>query len=296
MKIKRIISLLLAVCLVATLAACGDKKDDAPADLNDTAETNELPQEDAEPADTTDGERVIKIGASPAPHIEILEAAVPTLAEKGITLEIVEFTDYVLPNLALADGSLDANYFQHEPYLLDFNEGNNTDLVAAGFIHYEPMGIYPGKTELIDDLPEGGTIAVPNDATNEARALLLLESLGIIKLREDAGIEATPIDIVENPKNIEIVEVEASQTPAALPDVDFSVINSNYALEAGVVDTVITVEDENSVAVEYANVIAVRAEDKDNPDIQTLVEVLKGEEVQAFITERYGSAVMVYHG
>lgn len=285
MSIKKALSIILVFTLSLGLAACGPKEGEAPTE-NAPIENNA--------ATTENDEIVLKIGASPAPHTEILTAAIPVLEKEGIKLEIIEFSDYVLPNLALADGSLDANYFQHEPYLIDFNNGNNTDLIAAEFIHYEPMGLYPGKTASIAELKEGAKIAVPNDATNEARALLLLQAQGLIKIREDAGIEATPIDIIENPLNLKIVEIEASQTPAVLKDTDLAVINSNFALEAGVVDTVLTVEDENSVAVEYANVIAVRRGDENKPEILALIKALKSDEVKAFISDKYGEAVKVY--
>ena len=221
---------------------------------------------------------MIKIGATPAPHAEILKKAAEILETKGYTLDIVEFTDYVQPNIAVNDGALDANYFQHQPYLDSFNEEKGTDLVSVAVIHYEPFGIYAGKTASLDELKDGATVAVPNDTTNEARALLLLEAQGLIKLKEDAGLKATVTDIVENPKNLEIIEIEAAQIPHSLQDVDIAVINGNYAIEAGlkVAKDALATEDADSIgATTYGNVVAVKKGNEDNEAIKAL-EVLKG--------------------
>ena len=217
----------------------------------------------------------------------------PVLAEQGVDLQIVEFTDYVMPNKALDAGDIDANYFQHFPYLDNFNAENGTDLVSAAAIHFEPLGVYPGKTTSLDALADGATIAVPNDPTNEARALLLLQKLGYIKLTDGAGLEATPLDIVENTKNLKFQELEAAQLPNVLPDVDLAVINGNYAVGAGIEGTVLTTEDKDSEAAqEFANIIAVRSGDESRDDIQKLVAALESDAVAAFINEKYSGTVI----
>lgn len=235
----------------------------------------------------------IVVGASPSPHAQILEAVSEQLAQKGYQLEIKEFTDYIMPNTALEDGELDANFFQHQPYLTDFNEKNGTKLVSAAAIHFEPLGIYGGKTADLADLPEGAQIAVPNDTTNEARALWLLQAQGIIEVDEQAGLEATKQDITSNPKNVEIVEMEAAQLPRALADVDFAVINGNYAVAAEIADQVLVTEDKDSEAAkQYANIVAVRESDENREDIKALVEALQSDEVKAYIEETFGSTVI----
>lgn len=236
----------------------------------------------------------LKVGASLTPHAEILEEAKPILAKEGVDLEIVKIEDTVTPNTGLAEGSLDANYFQHQPFLDDFNKENGTDLVSAGSIHYEPFGIYAGKTKSLDELPDGAVVAVPNNVTNEARALLLLEQEGIIKLKDDAGIKATAADIVENPKNITFQEIAPEQLVRALPDVDVAVINGNYAIEGGLhVKDALAVESDQGIAAQtYANIIAVRSEDKDNEAVKKLIEVLKSDEIKQFITDKYEGAVV----
>lgn len=235
----------------------------------------------------------IVVGASPSPHAQILEAVSEQLAQKGYQLEIKEFTDYIMPNTALEDGELDANFFQHQPYLTDFNEKNGTKLVSAAAIHFEPLGIYGGKTADLADLPEGAQIAVPNDTTNEARALWLLQAQGIIEVDEQAGLEATKQDITSNPKNVEIVEMEAAQLPRALADVDFAVINGNYAVAAEIADQVLVTEDKDSEAAkQYANIVAVREGDENREDIKALVEALQSDEVKAYIEKTFGSTVI----
>lgn len=239
-------------------------------------------------------EKAIKIGASPTPHAEILEVVKEELAKDGYTLEIIEYNDYVLPNTALQDGEIDANYFQHLPYLENFNEENGTDLVSAANVHFEPFGIYPGRTASLDQLTEGAKIAVPNDTTNEARALLLLEAEGLIKLKEGAGITATVVDIVENPLNLEIVELEAAQIPRVLPDVDVATINGNYAVEAGyTLADAIAVESAESLAAQtYGNIIAVRAGEESSEKTKAIVDAVLSEEVKAFIESTYEGAVV----
>lgn len=237
----------------------------------------------------------IVVGASPSPHAEILRAAKKVLKEKGYELEIKEYSDYVQPNTALEAGDLDANYFQHKPYLDNFNKEKGTDLVSAGVIHYEPFGIFPGKTKSLKDLKNGADVAVPNDATNEARALLLLEAQGLIKLKDGASLTATKKDIVENKKNLNIKELEAAQIPRSLQDVDIAVINGNYALEAGLeVDKdALAVEDAESLGAKtYGNVVAVKKGEENSAAIKALVEALKSDEVKDFIQKEYKGAVV----
>ena len=237
----------------------------------------------------------IVVGASPSPHGEILRAAKDILKEKGYELQIEEYSDYIQPNTALEAGDLDANYFQHKPYLDDFNEENGTDLVSAGVIHYEPFGIFPGKTKSLKDLKEGATVAVPNDTTNEARALLLLEAQGLIRLKDGASLTATKKDIAENKKNLNIQELEAAQIPRSLQDVDIAVINGNYALEAGLeVDKdALAVEDAKSLGAKtYGNVVAVRKGDEGSPAVKALIEALKSDEVKEYIEKEYKGAVV----
>ncbi len=237
----------------------------------------------------------LKVGATPTPHAEILEIAKEKLAKEGIELEIIEFTDYVLPNTSLEDGSLDANYFQHMPYLTSFNEEHGTHLAMACYVHYEPFGVYPGKTTSFDALYDGAQIAVPNDTTNEARALQLLQQEGLITLKDGAGLKATKLDIVDNPLNLDIVEMEAAQLSHILKDVDMAVINGNYAIDAGlsVANDAIAVEDKDSEAADtFANVLVVREGDEKDEKIQELVKALQSEEVRQFIEDTYNGAVI----
>ena len=235
----------------------------------------------------------ITVAASATPHAEILEQAVPLMEEKGYTLEVTIFDDYIMPNEVVESGEFDANYFQHIPYLDSFNEERGTHLVNAGGIHYEPFGIYPGTKASLDEIEEGDTIAVPNDTTNEARALLLLQDNGIITLKEGVGLEATEQDIVENPHNVTIKAMEAANLPASLPDLDFAVINGNYASGAGIGDKVLTTEDAESVAAQtYGNVVAVKEGRENDPAVQALVAVLMSGDVQAWIEESYNGVVM----
>ena len=240
------------------------------------------------------GNTVIKVGANITPHAEILEQAAPILAEKGITLEIVKIEDSVTPNTGVIEGSLDANYFQHVPYLDQFNAENGSDLVSIGAIHYEPFGIYAGKTTDLAALPDGATVAVPNNDTNEARALHLLAQEGLLTLKEDAGITATIGDIVENPKNIVFKELAPEQLVAALPDVDVAVINGNYAIEGGLhVSQALAVEaNDGLAAVTYGNIIATSPDKAQNEALLALVEVLQGEEIKKFINDTYDGAVV----
>jgi D-methionine transport system substrate-binding protein len=237
----------------------------------------------------------IVIGASVTPHAQILKQTEQMLKDKGIELEIVEFTDYVQPNKAVDEGSLDANYFQHQPYLDQFNKDNGTKVVPVASIHYEPFGIFPGKTATIEELKDGAVISVPNDGTNEARALMLLEAQGLIKLKEGTGFYATVLDIVENPKNLQIKELAAEQLTHSLEDVDLAVINGNYAIQAGLNASTdaLAVEDKDSDAAQtYANVLCVKEGNEDDKDIKVLLEVLQSEEIKKFIEETYEGAVV----
>lgn len=238
------------------------------------------------------GAKTLKVGATAVPHAEILEAAKPLLEKEGITLEIVEFNDYVQPNLALNDKELDANFFQHEPYLKNFmDEHKEVKLKNAAGIHIEPMGVYSRKIKKLDELKDGATIAIPNDPTNGGRSLLLLEKAGIIKLKEGVGEKATVGDIAENKKNIKFQEVEAAQVPRTLDDVDAAVINSNFAMQVNLDPTkdAMFIEDSTSP---YVNIIAVRDGDENRPEIQALIKVLHSDEIKQFITEKYKGAVV----
>ena len=263
---KRVFALTLALLLVLALAACAGKEE----------------------------AKTIKVGATPAPHAEILEVAKELLAKEGYTLEIVEFDDYIMPNTAVEEGELDANYFQHITYMNTFNADNGTHLVSAAAIHYEPFGLYAGKTDSLDALADGAQIAIPNDATNGGRALLLLQEQGLITLAEDSGLEPTVQDIVDNPKNLEIVELEARLLPTTLEDVDMAVINGNYAIDAGlkIADALAVEANDGTAAEAYANVVAVKEGNEDSEAIQALVKALESEEVRAFIEETYQGAVM----
>ena len=242
-------------------------------------------------------EGTIKIAASPTPHAEILEAAKSILADEGWDLEVTEFEDYVQPNLVVESGDFDANYFQHVPYLESFNEEKGTHLVDAGDIHYEPFGIYPGTKKRLDELEDGDTIAVPNDTTNEERALLLLQDNGVLTLKEGAGLTATVNDIESTTKDIKIQELEAAQVPRVLNEVAFAVINGNYAVEAGlsVADDAIAYEASDSEAAKtYVNIIAVKEGNENNEGIVALVDALKSDEIKDFINETYNGAVIPY--
>lgn len=238
------------------------------------------------------GAKTLKVGATAVPHAEILEAAKPLLEKEGITLEIVEFNDYVQPNLALNDKELDANFFQHEPYLKNFmDEHKEVKLKNAAGIHIEPMGVYSKKITKLDELKDGATIAIPNDPTNGGRSLLLLEKAGIIKLKEGVGEKATVGDIAENKKNIKFQEVEAAQVPRTLDDVDAAVINSNFAMQVNLDPTKDAMFTEDSTSP-YVNIIAVREGDENRPEIQALIKVLHSDEIKQFITEKYKGAVV----
>ncbi len=296
---KKFLALLLALLLcLSALTACGSSSSSSSSSDDTTADTDAA-DDAAEDTDAQDEDAVtetvtIRIGATPSPHVEILEVAAEILAEQGIILDIVEYNDYVQPNNSVEDGSLDANYFQHITYMNSFNEENGTHLVSVGSIHYEPFGLYAGKVSSLDELTEGAQIAVPNDTTNEARALLLLEQEGLITLSEDAGINATILDIVDNPLNLQFVELEAAQITSRLADVDMAVINGNYAIDAGLsVADAIAIEDASgTAATAYANVIAVAEGNETNEAILALVEVLQSEAIAEFIEETYSGSVV----
>jgi ABC-type metal ion transport system, periplasmic component/surface antigen len=236
----------------------------------------------------------IKVGANITPHAEILREAQPILAEQGITLEVVELEDSVTPNIGVIEGSLDANYFQHVPYLVQFNEENGSDLVSIGAIHYEPFGVYAGRVSSLDELPDNATVAVPNNVTNEARALLLLQQEGLLTLKEDAGINATIADITDNPKNIQFKELAPEQLVQSLPDVDVAVINGNYAIEGGLsVKDALAVEANDGLAAQtYGNIIATSPEKENDDALKALVSVLQSKEISEFINGKYDGAVV----
>lgn len=277
MKLKKVLGIgTAAVLSLALLAGCGGESKDSGASEKESTK--------------------IVVGASPSPHAEVLKEVQPILKEKGYELEIKEYSDYVIPNTAVEEGEIDANYFQHITYMNNFNEERGTHLVSAGEIHYEPFGIYPGTAAKLEELKDGDKIAVPNDTTNEARALLLLESQGIITLKDGAGLNATKKDIEENPHNVEIVELEAAQIPRVLSEVAFACMNGNYALDAGYTaeKDALVVEDASSDAVKaYVNVIAVKEGNENNEAVQALVEALKSDDIKEFIDKTYNGAVVI---
>ena len=277
---KKILALALAgVLVVGALTGCGSSK--------------------SESSDKKTDDKKITVAASATPHAEILEEAKTLLKDKGYELEVKVFDDYVQPNNVVESGEFDANYFQHVPYLEKFNEEKGTHLVVAGKIHYEPFGIYPGTKKDLKDIAKGDKIAVPNDTTNEARALLLLQDNGIIKLKDGAGIKATVNDIEENPNNIEIVELEAAQVPRVVNEVAYVVLNGNYALEANYTvkkDALAYEKSDSEAAKTYVNVIAVKEGNENSEKIKALVDVLKSDSIKKFINEKYDGAVIVYDG
>ena len=259
---KKIFALTLALILALSLAACGGKKS-----------------------------ATLKVAASPTPHAEILNQCVDILKEHGIELVVNEYSDYVVPNTAVEDGDEDANYFQHVPYLDNFNAERGTHLVSVAGVHIEPMGLYAGNSASLDAIPDGGKVAVPNDPTNEGRALLLLEAQGLIKLKDSSNLEATPNDIAENPKNLEFVELEAANVPANLDEVDIAAINSNYALGAGLnpVEDALAIEASDSP---YVNILVVKEGNENNEAVQALVKALQSDTVKDYINNTFGGAVV----
>ena len=288
---KRMLTAVLTVALTLSLTACGSKSDDsAKADTTDDAQT----EQPAEPQETV----TLNVAASPTPHAEILESVKDVLAAEGYDLQVVVYDDYVLPNTALADGELDANYFQHTPYLNSFNASNGTDLVSAAKIHYEPFGIYGNGVTDLKDLAKGATIIIPADDSNETRALFLLQQEGLIKLPDDADAAkgVSTLDIVDD-GGYNIVTVQADTVPAQLKNAaagTIAVINGNYALAAGLkISDALATEDANGTAAQtYANIIAVRAGDENSPKTQALLKALKTDAVKQYIADTYNGAVV----
>ena len=273
---KKILTLILALTMAVGLCACGGGEE-APAE--DTA------------AETV----TLKVAASPTPHAEILAQVVDVLAEQGIELVVTEYGDYVVPNTAVEEGAEDANFFQHAPYLESFNAENGTHLVSVAPIHYEPMGIYPGITASLEELPDGATIAVPNDVTNEARALQLLAAQGLIEIDPAAGLNATPNDITSNPKNLQFKEMEAAMLPQIVGEVDLAIINSNYALQGGLnpAEDALASEDAASEAAQtFANIIVVKEGNEENAAVLALIEALQSDAVRSFIETTYAGSVV----
>ena len=290
---QKILTLVLALVLSLSLAACAAKTETAAS--TETASTETASDETA--SDAVESKGTITVAASPTPHAEILAQAAPILAAEGWTLEVKEFQDYVQPNNVVESGEFDANYFQHIPYLENFNEEQGTHLVNAGGIHYEPFGIYPGTKSSLDDIAEGDTIAVPNDTTNEARALLLLQDNGILKLKDGAGLTATVLDIEENPYNVEILELEAAQVPRVKDEVAYVVLNGNYALDAGfsvAKDSLAYEKSDSDAAKTYVNVIAVKEGNENSEKIQALVSALKSDAIRQYINDTYDGAVVPF--
>lgn len=265
---KRILALLLSAFTVLSLTACG--------------------------ANSADTGNKVTIAASVTPHSELLEQIKPTLATEGIELEIVVTDDTVIPNTSLLEGSIDANFFQHQPYLDQFNEENGSDLVSIGATHYEPFAVYSAKIESLADISDNAKIAVPNNVANEARALLLLEQEGVITLKEDAGIEATVTDIVDNPKNIQIIEIDPQQLVNSLPDVEAAVINGNYALAGGlsIEDSLAQEKNDGLAAQTYKNIVVTSQTKKDDPSLKRVVELLQSQDTQDYINANYNGAVV----
>ncbi|PWV97993.1 D-methionine transport system substrate-binding protein [Paenibacillus cellulosilyticus] len=269
--------LAVAMMMVFTLAACGSKKEET-----NNGTTNE---------GTTAEEVTLKVGATPVPHAEILKEIQPLLKEQGVNLEIVEFNDYVQPNVQVYEKQLDANFFQHTPYLEQFNKDKGYDLVTVTGVHLEPLGAYSKKITKVDELKDGAKVAIPNDATNGGRALSLLESNGLLKLKEGVGVNATVNDIIDNPKKLEIKELEAATLPRVLDEVDMAIINTNYALEADLVPTkdALFLESKDSP---YVNILVARPDNKDSEAMQKLAKALNSDTVKKFIEEKYNGAVV----
>ena len=294
---KKLISGLLAIAFTLSLAGCGAATSSAAGSQAASGESAAFTGDGFDPdidyaalAGTT-----VRVGASPAPHAEILQVAKEILAQADITLDIVEFTDYIQPNTATESGDIDANYFQHQDYLNTFNAENGTHLVSVAQIHYEPLGIYPGKTASFEELADGAQILVPYDTSNEARALQLLAAQGLIELAPDAGLTATKQDITANPKNLEIVEMEAAQLPRSLASADMAVINGNYATQAGFSsanDALATESADSDAAQLYPNVLVVEEGRENDPAILAVAAALQSDAVRDFINETYGGAVV----
>lgn len=294
---KRTVLLMTAALTLGVLGGCGKQAPDTTAQEAQNATESASAEASAETEAAAGSKGTITVAASTTPHAEILAAAKEMLTAEGWTLEVTEFEDYVQPNMVVESGDFDANYFQHIPYLDSFNEEKGTHLVNAGGIHYEPFGIYPGTASDLADVKEGAVIAVPNDTTNEARALLLLQDNGIITLKEGAGLTATVKDIAENPKNVKIQELEAAQVARVKEEVDFVVLNGNYALAAGFnaqTDAIAYEKSNSEAAKTYVNVIAVKEGRENEAGIVALVTALKSDEMKKFIEEKYAGAVVPF--
>jgi len=274
---KKIISIISLALIALLVVSCGSAQNSNQAQNESSDNTKPMS---------------LKVGASPVPHAEILNVVKPILAEEGIELQIVEFADYNQPNLRLADKDLDANYFQHIPYLESFSKEHKLDLTYTAKVHIEPMGVYSEKVKNLSELKDGAEIAIPNDPTNGGRALILLQQAGLLKIKDGVGINATVYDIAENPKNLKITELEAATLPRVLGDVDAAVINSNYALEAKLVPTEDALVLESPKDNPYVNILAVRKGDENRPEIVKLSEALNSPEVKKFIEEEYKGAVI----
>ena len=305
MKRKVLASVLAGVLAVGVLTGCGSGKTEENAAASEATEetTDDAAAEETDAADdsadaaATETKGTITVAASATPHAEILAAAKPILAEQGWDLEVTEFDDYVLPNEVVESGEMDANYFQHVPYLDSFNEEKGTHLVEVGKIHHEPFGIYPGTKASLDEIADGDTIAVPNDTTNEARALLLLQDNGIITLKDGAGLTATVNDIAENPHNVKIEELAAESVARVADEVAYVVLNGNYALQAGFSvskDSLAYEKSDSEAAKTYVNVVVVKEGNEDNEGVKALVDVLKSDEIKNFINEKYDGAVIPF--
>lgn len=276
--IAKLAASVLALTLI--LSGCGSNTNQTPATGTD--------------AGTSTNAVTVRVGASPSPHAEILEQIKPILAEQGINLEIITFDDYVLPNTALENGDLDANYFQHQPYLNDFNEKNNTHIVTIAKVHYEPLGVYAGKSATLADLPDGAKVGIPADNTNGARALQLLAAQGLIEVDPTVGLSATEQDVTKNPKNLKFIAMESAALPASLPDLDIAVINGNYALGANIgSDKLLATEDKDSEAAQtYANILCVKEGNETRPELVALKEAILSETVRTYINAQYNGVVV----
>jgi D-methionine transport system substrate-binding protein len=290
MKKNLLVVLSLVLALAFTLAACGEKKDNAASPAASAAATAAASTA-ASPSPSTAAPVTLKIGATAVPHAELLEHVKAQLAKEGVNLEIKVFTDYVLPNTQVAEKQLDANFFQHVPYLDEQNKARNLKLVKVAGIHIEPFGVYSSKIKKLDELKDGAKVAIPNDPSNGGRALALLEKAGLIKLKDGVGISGTVKDIVENKKNLRITEQEAAMLPRVLSEVDIATINTNYALEAKLVPTkdALVIEQSDSP---YVNIIVAREDNKDSEALKKLVKALQTEDVKKFINEKYQGAVV----
>ncbi|WHY18646.1 MetQ/NlpA family ABC transporter substrate-binding protein [Paenibacillus sp. G2S3] len=281
---KKLLLTFFSLTLVVVLAACGNNNNASNSAATDAPKNGAATETSTEPVK-------LVVGASPVPHAEILKAIAPLLEAQGITLEIKEFTDYVQPNVQLSEKNLDANFFQHQPYLDDQNQKNGSDLVSVTAVHVEPFGAYSKKIKSIDELADGAKVAIPNDATNGGRALILLAKNGLISLKDDTNITSTQADITENKKNLKIIELDAAMLGRQLDEVDLALINTNYALEANLVPTkdALFIEGTDSP---YANILVARPDNKDSDAIKKLAAALNSPEAKAFIEEQYKGSII----